>query len=227
MRRKTRRPWLWSLLVAGLAAVALAWDRFHPVLSGADRAIAASRAVDLRLALPARPDHQRGMPGAPDTIVVFADFECPHCRRVSATLRDLAAGSSLRLLVEYRHRPLTRVHANALSAAIAAECAAGQGRFFAYHDALFQRVALDGAPWLTVAAAAGVPDTASFARCLREPGPAEDRVAEDTAAAARLGIDATPTLILRGRAFSGALSPATIRALVARPRPLTITGDHP
>jgi protein-disulfide isomerase len=38
----------------------------------------------------------------------------------------------------YRHFPLTSIHPYAKSAAIAAECANDQGKFWEYHDLLFQ-----------------------------------------------------------------------------------------
>jgi len=47
-------------------------------------------------------------------------------------------------------------------------------------------------------------DLADFRRCLDDPA-TRDRVGQDVEAAARLGIDSTPTLFFNGRTIHGAL----------------------
>ena len=83
-----------------------------------------------------------GMPDAPVTIVEFSDFECPFCSRfyeetlplIKATYIEAGAAKLV-----YRDFPIDRIHPNARVAHAAAECADEQGKFWPYHDVLFDR----------------------------------------------------------------------------------------
>ena len=88
-------------------------------------------------------DHIIGAPTARVTLVEYGDFECPFCRQASPMVRILRShfGDGLRFV--YRHFPQPQAHPHALSAAEAAEAAGAQGRFWEYHDLLF-----DNAPRL-------------------------------------------------------------------------------
>ncbi len=70
------------------------------------------------------------------TIVEFSDFECPYCGRVQPTLRTVLAGAGGYVRVVFKHFPLS-MHAHARPAAIAADCAHAQGRFWEFHDLVF------------------------------------------------------------------------------------------
>ena len=64
-------------------------------------------------------------------MIVYGDYECPFCAALEARLGELA------LRVTFRHFPVRSSHPRAQAAACAAEAAALQGAFWAYHDALF------------------------------------------------------------------------------------------
>ncbi len=71
------------------------------------------------------------------TIVEFSDFECPFCKQVQSTLKQIVRElwpDDVRLV--FKHLPLEG-HRNSLPAARAAYCAAEQDRFWQFHDALF------------------------------------------------------------------------------------------
>src|SRR5438093_1453862 len=110
--------------------------------------------VDWYTGLPVRPlreltageEHVKGPEDAAITIVEFSDFQCPHCAEAFPELRKLLRSRSDVRLV-FRHYPLDSscntslpvpLHPNACLAAIAAECAGDQGRFWEYHDVLFE-----------------------------------------------------------------------------------------
>ena len=98
--------------------------------------------------------------------------------------------------VVYRHSFNADNHPNAMKAAVAAECAAQAGRFLEYHRLLFaNQGSFDGAPWMRLAAQAGVDDLAGFDQCVSAETVAT-RIAEDRQAAERLGVRGTPTLSL-------------------------------
>jgi protein-disulfide isomerase len=80
--------------------------------------------------------HVKGDPKAPLTIVEFADFQCPSCRRAFDTIvHDL--GTRLPVRFVFHHYPLTNIHENAMAAAIAAEAAGKQDKFWPMYEKLF------------------------------------------------------------------------------------------
>ena len=83
-------------------------------------------------------DHLLGASQALVTVVEYGDFECPNCKQAAPAVRHLAARFEGRLRIIYRHFPLEEVHPHALYAALAAEAAAGQGKFWQMHDLLFE-----------------------------------------------------------------------------------------
>src|SRR5277367_3458151 len=79
----------------------------------------------------------QGAATAKITIVEFSDFQCPACRAAEEPLKQLLTlyGKDTRFL--FKQFPLERVHRNARSAAVAAECMGRQGKFWPFHDALY------------------------------------------------------------------------------------------
>jgi len=71
-------------------------------------------------------------------IVEFSDFECPFCARAYATVKQIAADYPNDVAISYKHLPLTQLHPNAMRAAQGAVCAQEQGKFWEYHDVLFE-----------------------------------------------------------------------------------------
>lgn len=86
---------------------------------------------------PQAADHALGADHAPVTVVEYGDFECPNCKQAAPALKLLLERFAGRVRLIFRHFPLEEVHPHALGAAEAAECAAGQGRFWEMHDLLF------------------------------------------------------------------------------------------
>ena len=83
-----------------------------------------------------------GSADAPVMIVEFSDFECPFCQRwYHEALPSIRARVGDDVALAFLHFPLTQIHPNAATAHAAAECAGGQGRFWAMHDLLFERQA--------------------------------------------------------------------------------------
>lgn len=79
----------------------------------------------------------KGNPAAKAVIVEFSDFQCPACRYAQEPLRDLKAKYGDDLLIVFHHYPL-RMHNWAIHAAVTAECAGRQGKFWPVHDRLFE-----------------------------------------------------------------------------------------
>ncbi|HEU0016629.1 MAG TPA: DsbA family protein [Longimicrobium sp.] len=144
-----------------------------------------------------------GRPEAPIKIVEFSDFQCPFCAVVRTKLDSLVARAPDRVQIVYRHLPLTSIHPHATKAAVASECAAQQGRFKPYHDALFAgQKAIGTRTWGDYAREAGVPDLARFGRCVDGDETAA-RVARDAAVAERLELKGTPVFLFDGQLVVG------------------------
>jgi protein-disulfide isomerase len=93
---------------------------------------------DFELAIPVNAtDHVTGAPQGTVTVVEYGDFECPNCAQAYPAVKLLLTRFAQQVRFVYRHFPLEDVHAHALTAALAAECAGGQGQFWAMHDLLF------------------------------------------------------------------------------------------
>jgi protein-disulfide isomerase len=84
-------------------------------------------------------DHVLGPEHAPVTVVEYGDFECPHCKKAAGAVKLLLARFEAQVRFAFRPFPLEGVHPHALRAAEAAECAAGQGKFWEMHDLLFEK----------------------------------------------------------------------------------------
>jgi protein-disulfide isomerase len=151
----------------------------------------------------ARPGHVLGRASAPIKIVEFADYQCPYCGSAAEALHRMVERSHGRIAVVYRHYPLTRIHPYALDAALAAECASNQGRFAAYHDALFRfQDSLGVWAWTRYAQVAGIADTTRLKDCVVHQRTLS-RIEHDRAVGDSLHLTGTPTFIAAGKLFSG------------------------
>jgi protein-disulfide isomerase len=86
-------------------------------------------------------DHVLGHAGAPVTVVEYGDFECPNCKQAAPAVKLLLKRFAGRIQFAFRHFPLEEVHPHALHAALAAEAAGAQGKFWPMHDLLFENQA--------------------------------------------------------------------------------------
>ena len=94
------------------------------------------------LVVPVGPiDHVLGSAHARVTIVEYGDFECPNCKQAAPALKHIVAHHEDRVRLVFRHFPFEEVHPHALHAALAAETAGAQGKFWEMHDLLFDNQA--------------------------------------------------------------------------------------
>jgi protein-disulfide isomerase len=142
-----------------------------------------------------------GAAEAPVTIIEFTDLECPFCRSFNTVLRAVQKKFGTAVAYVFVHTPI-HSHRFALSAARAAECAAVSGRFSAMVNAIFERQdSLGLKSWGSYASDAGVADTVSFNRCVRANTPLP-LVEAGLAAAKRIDMNGTPTVIVNGWRFA-------------------------
>lgn len=160
------------------------------------------------------PGRVRGDPKAPVTIVEFSDFQCPYCRKVAATLKDLLAKYNGRVKLAYRDFPMRTLHPQAQLAAEAAGCAGEQGKFWEYHDALFatDQPKLDEAGLTATARSVGL-DEKSFSSCLAA-GKFKDRIEQDVQEGTKAGVAGTPGFFINGVFLNGAQSQAEFEKII-------------
>ncbi len=213
-KRMKKRHWLiWSLAVALAFGVGLATsqakrggnvrDEGESLLPAAgDRQDGSGRAAATDFAGEARPF--RGPADAPVTVVEFTDYQCPFCtRHFQQTYPKLLQEYGDRIKYVVRNFPLIQIHGDAAKAAEAAECAFDQGRFWEYHDRLFENnAALDGKSLKRYAEDLGL-NAPRFNQCL-DSGKKSRIVALDLEDGRRYGIRGTPTFFINGRILVGA-----------------------
>lgn len=155
----------------------------------------------------------RGPDKARVTIVEFTDYECPFCRQhAHQTLPTLLARYGDRVRYVVMNYPIPALHANATAAAEAAECAAEQGKFWEYHDDLFDADSLTRSTLNAIAARRKL-DQRTFARCMDSQTHAE-LVQRHMALGDSLGVSGTPSFFINGRMYEGALSLSTFQTVI-------------
>jgi protein-disulfide isomerase len=148
------------------------------------------------------------------TLVEFSDYECPYCRQAHAQLRTLLERYPTQLRLVHRHYPLDQscnsslkapMHQNACFAAMIAECAGRQDRFWQANDYVFAEARmLHARPNREIARDLGL-DPVALETCLREEGPRA--VALDVDEGNRLDIQGTPTFFTEGKRYTGTYPP--------------------
>jgi protein-disulfide isomerase len=146
--------------------------------------------------------HVRGNPDAPVTLEEFADFQCPPCSQFAPFAEELLREYDSRLRVVFRNFPLPG-HEHAREAALAAEAAGLQGKFWEMHDTLYrEQEAWSKAPnarelFESYAGTLGL-NVDQFKNDM-DSEKARERVDSDRALADFLGVKVTPTLFINNR----------------------------
>jgi protein-disulfide isomerase len=165
-------------------------------IADAERAYAA-RFGDKIVAVPVDDSPVAGPADAPVTIVVWTDFDCPHCRISLPLFEELREKYAPHVRVVHKLYPL-RSHPNADGAARAAVAAAKQSRFWAMEKVLFDHQGDLGAAELDRYAELAGLDVARFRVDLASPEVAKV-VARDRDEADAAGLDGTPYVVVNGR----------------------------
>jgi protein-disulfide isomerase len=145
------------------------------------------------------------------SIVEFSDFECPFCRTVQPTLKEIlkSYGSDVRLI--FKHLP-SESHQHSMLASRAAACADEQDRFWQYHDILFASNDRSPENLRKIAVDLGL-DIGKFQVCLTSEQ-SLTQVVRDLDLARSLRINSTPSFLINGRIISGALSLSEFRRII-------------
>jgi protein-disulfide isomerase len=153
-------------------------------------------------------DPQVGAQDAKVKVVLFSDFQCPYCKAFHETFKKAIADYKDRVLFVYRYDPLD-IHPQAQNAALAAACAADQGKFWEMADKLYSSQDDWGkseglAKFKSYAATLGL-KTADFGKCLDE-GKFKDKIKADVKEAEDFGVSGTPAFFVNDQFFGGVVS---------------------
>ncbi len=138
----------------------------------------------------------RGNPQARYTIAEFGDFECPQCGKVYPVLETLLQKYPAQVNLIFLHRPFAKIHPWAVPAGQASEIAAAQGKFWPMYDLLYtHQDNLESGFYSTYAETVGL-DKAKF-KAAFDAGAGLPQMKAATALADSLGVQETPTMLLR------------------------------
>ena len=200
---------------AAQVAEASAGDAAVTATAGATGAQVARKISDSLYEVPVHPDDAvLGPADAKVTIIEFADFQCGYCKKLFYVMQNLKRRYEGKVRFVFKHFPMNTLcnehiknnrHKYACNAALAAECARRQGKFWAMHDMLFKNQhKLEGDDLRFYARSVGL-DMDTYASCMRDPAPRESLKRSIDEGGKQLELSATPRTFLNGLLLSGAL----------------------
>lgn len=145
-----------------------------------------------------------GPEDAPVVMIEFSDFQCPFCaKHFFQNHKILMEKYGKKMRFVYKHFPLTQIHPQAMNAAIAAQCAHREGKFWEYHDEVFtHQQELSEANLLQWGKKLGL--GSGFERCFKERA-TQAEVEQDLKDGFEARVRGTPTFFINGRVIPGAL----------------------
>jgi protein-disulfide isomerase len=209
-----RKSWLPFALIGGVLLLAIGGGLWFM------RSARQTPTVSVAAGSPgANPPQAKGRADAPVTIEEFGDYQCPPCGALYPELEKIKADYGDGVRIVFRHYPLMRIHANALSAAHAAEAAGLQGKFWEMHDQLYrgQKSWQNSGDTRTAFAAYARTLGLDAERFMRDMngGEVDTRIVADHERARSLGVDSTPVLFVNGRKLPpAAQTPRDLRAAI-------------
>ncbi len=157
--------------------------------------------------------HIRGNKNAKVKLVEYSDFQCPYCERHYPTIKQILAEYGDKVSFEYKHFPLNNIHPLAQPAAEASECASEQGKFWEYHDKIFENQRTLSQATLTQWAQDLGLNMTKFNSCV-QAGTYRTKVQEQAAEGAGMDVEGTPATFVNGQLVSGALPYEAFKQLI-------------
>lgn len=155
-----------------------------------------------------------GPADAPVTIVQFAEYQCPYCGKARESLDEVAKNYPGKVKFVFRDFPLG-FHDRAIPAAVAANCAEKQGKYWQVHDALMSNQrALEDADLERVAREAKL-DIEKWQACRKDPA-MEAEIKKDMEDGTKAGVSGTPAFFINGVFLNGAQPYERFKAVIDR-----------
>ena len=200
-QERQRQSWITYgviTLIVALALVYLAWPRPKAQPLSAERLAA---------------DPALGPISAPATIIEYADFGCPACKswHQSGVVDQVRAKYGDKVRFIWRDYPV--ITAQSPKAAEAAQCAYDQGKFWEYHNYLYEKASSIDVNTLKSAAVQVGLETTTFNACL-DSGQDAPKVERSQQEAQRYGFQGTPSFMVNGKALVGPPTTAALQQII-------------
>ena len=154
-------------------------------------------------------DHVRGEAGSPMRLLIYGDYECPYTRKALISVAQVRHELGDAFIYAFRNFPLTEIHPHALHAALAAEAADLQGKFWEMHDLLFARQhALEDDDLAAHAREIGLDEARFRVDFADQKG--RPRIDSDVASGVRNGVEGTPSLFINGQPHHESYEPESL-----------------
>ena len=147
-------------------------------------------------------DHIRGNDQAALELVEYGDYQCPHCGRAHPIVQTIIKKMGDKLKFVFRNFPLAEIHPDAVRAAIAAEAAGAQNKYWEMHDIIFENQDnLADTDLIEYSRMAGL-DQVKFKARFAEPV-FREKVESDFESGIRSGVNGTPSFFINGQKYNG------------------------
>ena len=148
-----------------------------------------------------------GSDSAPVKIVEFGDFQCGACKLAAEPLRQAVESRKNKVQLVYLHFPISSIHQNAMSSALASEAAGEQGKFWEMYDQLYvtqsqwEKIS-DGASFFRQIAQSLKLDMNKYDNTVSDRS-VEKKINSQLSYGTSLGVDRTPTLFVNNKKYTG------------------------
>jgi len=147
-------------------------------------------------------DHIQGKNTAPLELVEYGDYQCPHCGRAYPIIKNLQRNLGPDLKFVFRNFPLSEIHPDAFNAAVAAEAAGLQQKFWDMHDIIFENQQdLNLESLFLYAKTIGL-DLEHFKNDIQK-NTLITKVEQDFESGIRSGVNGTPSFFINGKKYNG------------------------
>jgi protein-disulfide isomerase len=166
-------------------------------------------------------DHIKGARNAAVQLVEYGDYQCPTCGAAFPVVNALERLFSSKMAFVFRHFPLSEIHPWAEPAAIAAEAADRQGKFWHMHNMIFQYQQQLSPRSLLVFAEEIELNIKTFKADIADPALAE-KVEAHFESGVRSGVNGTPSFFINGYKYNGSFDFDSMSAAIGA----TLTESH-
>lgn len=147
-------------------------------------------------------DHSEGNVEASLTIVEYGDYQCPYCGAAYPILQEIMSQFNNQIRFVFRNFPLSEIHPYARAAALAAEAAALQGKFWEMHDSIFENQQHLSESFLAGLAEKLNLNVPQYKKDIESVEVAE-KVDADFESGIISGVNGTPSFYVNGQKFDG------------------------
>ena len=147
-------------------------------------------------------DHIQGKNTAPLELVEYGDYQCPYCGQAYPIVKNLLRSLGADIKFVFRNFPLSELHPDAFNAAVAAEAAGLQKKYWDMHDIIFEnQQELDMESLFLYAKKIGL-DLERFKNDIQKNA-LSTKVEQDFESGVRSGVNGTPSFFINGKKYNG------------------------